>query len=151
MKSQKTKDWYRKYLQTDHWMSLRAAKLESCGDKCEVCGTKTKLEVHHLRYDPYQERLTDLQILCEDHHYLIHTAELSSKFTPLTAPKVASFQQNEAEKHKRWLALRSVGRAEEEKQRTYTKHRRSARMREFAGIILKQPVALQARYEAKCR
>lgn len=150
MKNQKTKEWYSKYLQTGHWRDLRSAKLESCGSKCEVCGKKTKLEVHHLRYDPHQERLTDLQVLCEDHHYLVHTIELSSKFPPLPERKSASIRQMEIEKHNRWVKLRTLGKTNEEKQRTATKLRRSARMREFAGITRKKPVALQSRYEAKC-
>jgi hypothetical protein len=80
-----TRQWYKNYLQTDHWRELRLAKLEDSKNRCEWCKCKTRLEVHHKRYNAFHETFADLQVLCEDCHERIHAKEKqkeSAKNTP---------------------------------------------------------------------
>ena len=57
------------YLQSDHWQEVRKRKLKQAGYKCEACGEKVKLDIHHLTYERLgKERLDDLQALCRDCH-----------------------------------------------------------------------------------
>jgi hypothetical protein len=72
--------WYRNYLLSEHWRELRLVKLEEVGYKCEKCGRKSRLEVHHLKYCPYKERLSDLQVLCEEHHEQTHAIQHEALF-----------------------------------------------------------------------
>ena len=70
----KTKQtWYRKvYLLSEHWKGLRRAKL-AVNPKCEICGKKTHLDVHHLRYkNIYDVLVSDLQTLCRRCHKKHH-------------------------------------------------------------------------------
>ncbi len=79
------KVWYsRVYLRSSHWRELKLRKFEQVGRKCEVCGTASNLEVHHIRYKRiYNVDLCDLQVLCEKHHNLKHSP-LEHKF--ITGP-----------------------------------------------------------------
>lgn len=72
---QSSRQKYQTYLQTDHWRELRLLKLEMVGNKCEKCPCRQRLQVHHLRYDPYRESLNDLQVLCENCHENAHYNE----------------------------------------------------------------------------
>jgi len=66
----KRRDWYHLvYLKSDHWRDLRQQKFDEVGRFCEVCKTKKRIQVHHLRYRNIYDVLTsDLQVLCERHH-----------------------------------------------------------------------------------
>lgn len=46
--------------------------------KCDVCGAKERLNIHHRRYGP-NVTLYDLQLLCSKHHIPWHRAQ--EKFT----------------------------------------------------------------------
>jgi 5-methylcytosine-specific restriction endonuclease McrA len=81
-----TQKWYQRYLQTDHWRELRLTKLEEVGHKCEKCRKKSRLQVHHLKYTPYKERLADLQVLCEACHEEAHGLENEAKFEKREIP-----------------------------------------------------------------
>jgi len=57
------------YLQSAHWQEVRKRKLKQAGYKCEACGAKVKLDIHHLTYQRLgKERLSDLQALCRSCH-----------------------------------------------------------------------------------
>ena len=68
------KEWYATiYLKSDHWKKLKRAKAKEVGRKCEVCGSKKKLEFHHDNYrDIYDVTTADLRILCHTHHHEFH-------------------------------------------------------------------------------
>lgn len=51
------------------------AKLEQARYRCEQCPSRQRLEVHHLKYNPYNERLSDLKVLCENCHEQVHMLE----------------------------------------------------------------------------
>jgi len=56
---------YQSYLQSDDWQRKRTRVLQQRGAKCEVCGIKHRLQVHHLTYDRLgNELLSDLKVLC---------------------------------------------------------------------------------------
>jgi hypothetical protein len=65
--------WYAAYLKSRHWQRLRAAKLAEVGERCESCGCRGVLHVHHVTYERLrQEELADLQVLCRDCHNDAH-------------------------------------------------------------------------------
>ena len=57
--------WYwNVYLESDHWKQLRAEKLKS-SPRCETCGSKDRIEPHHLNYkNLFDVQLSDLKTLC---------------------------------------------------------------------------------------
>lgn len=64
---------YYAYIQSEEWAELRSAKLLESNHRCEECGRRTKLQVHHKTYERLGcERLTDLTVLCEGCHEKAH-------------------------------------------------------------------------------
>jgi len=62
-----------KYLRSKEWAEIRYDLLELRGYKCEICGSKAKLQIHHLTYENWgNEEPDDLIILCGYHHCLEH-------------------------------------------------------------------------------
>lgn len=68
------KEWYHQvYLKSDHWKSLKQAKVKEVGRKCAICRATKKLEFHHDNYrDIYDVTTADLRILCKTHHHEFH-------------------------------------------------------------------------------
>jgi hypothetical protein len=76
---------YPKYLRSDHWRTLSAAKVEDVGFRCERCKRRTQLEVHHMTYERLgAERLSDLRVLCRSCHEKHHASELEFKAGSVT-------------------------------------------------------------------
>lgn len=64
---------YAAYLRTEHWRRIRSRKLEQADHRCEVCGSRIQLQIHHRTYDRLgNERPRDLQVLCEICHAWVH-------------------------------------------------------------------------------
>ncbi len=65
---------YRRYLQSEHWVFLRAAAIERDGGKCVKCGSEEFLQVHHLVYrHPWESGvLEDVETVCRKHHRAAH-------------------------------------------------------------------------------
>lgn len=65
--------WYRKvYMNSFHWRKLRKRKLQE-KNCCEHCGSKNKLQVHHVRYKYiFNVTLKDLLTLCDPCHRKEH-------------------------------------------------------------------------------
>jgi hypothetical protein len=62
---------YLAYLNSFTWHLKRWLRLNYAGHKCENCGSREKLQCHHRTYERlFHERISDLQILCEDCHLL---------------------------------------------------------------------------------
>ena len=60
---------YREYLKSAHWQEIRKAKLKEAGYKCQKCGARESLDIHHLHYRTLgHERMSDLQALCRSCH-----------------------------------------------------------------------------------
>ena len=65
---------YNRYMRSDDWFIIRDAKLAIARRRCEQCGARDRLDVHHLTYDRFggDERMTDLQVLCRPCHNAAH-------------------------------------------------------------------------------
>lgn len=69
---------YARYLKTPWWMVFRHIVRKVRRGRCQKCGSKIGLNVHHLRYYRngrsilYRERLSDVQLLCRKCHRLVH-------------------------------------------------------------------------------
>jgi 5-methylcytosine-specific restriction endonuclease McrA len=59
---------YEKHIHSTQWKNTRKAILKM-RDRCEGCGTKHFLEVHHKTYERLGRELTsDLEVLCKTCH-----------------------------------------------------------------------------------
>jgi len=64
---------YAAYIDSPQWKK-KARKIKRKRNRCEVCGCRDRLQVHHLNYDRLgHERPDDLLVLCEDCHIALHT------------------------------------------------------------------------------
>ena len=67
-------NWYGGvYLKSLHWRLFRTKMLWLTGGKCETCGSRRRLQVHHLNYKHlWNERTKDVKVLCKKCHDWIH-------------------------------------------------------------------------------
>ncbi len=64
---------YEDYLRSPHWIKFRRRLLQQRGAKCEWCGARKRLEVHHLHYRTLgQETSVDVAVLCYKCHHGVH-------------------------------------------------------------------------------
>lgn len=65
---------YDAYITSNAWRAKRLKRLAIDGNKCQGCGSKTKLHVHHRTYIRFggEELMDDLVTVCEGCHALIH-------------------------------------------------------------------------------
>ena len=64
---------YQQYLQSGHWITLRARFYAKNARVCWVCRATDGIELHHKTYIRLgAERLTDLIPLCRTHHSKFH-------------------------------------------------------------------------------
>jgi len=70
---EKRKEEYREYLESNHWKEIRKKALDRAGRKCQLCSSKTNLNVHHNTYKNLgHEDLNDLVVLCRNCHKKFH-------------------------------------------------------------------------------
>lgn len=68
---------YDEFLKTIYWKNIKEDKTYF-SDKCELCGSKEKLHVHHRNYDNHglehkrEVQDNDLMVVCETCHKKIH-------------------------------------------------------------------------------
>lgn len=61
------------YLKSDHWQRVRASALLRAKHRCESCGSKKRLDVHHLTYRRLgAEAPDDLRVLCRPCRESVH-------------------------------------------------------------------------------
>lgn len=71
---------YKRYLNTKKWKDKRIELFNIRGEKCEKCGSKNDLHIHHLTYENiFNEKLEDLQILCKFCHKAEHNGRFNKK------------------------------------------------------------------------
>jgi 5-methylcytosine-specific restriction endonuclease McrA len=64
---------YSEYLQSKHWNIMRAEALKRAGNKCQACGSRHHLNVHHNTYEHlWQEEPEDMVVLCSRCHQVFH-------------------------------------------------------------------------------
>ena len=66
---------YRRYLKSNHWKDLKKAAISYYGARCNFCGSRNNIEIHHLRYasNLYLIKLRDVIPLCNKCHSASHT------------------------------------------------------------------------------
>lgn len=64
---------YRQYLRTDHWQMMRVDRLAAARNRCELCFSSQRLNVHHKTYERRgHESPWDLIVLRGNCHALFH-------------------------------------------------------------------------------
>ena len=64
---------YSEYLKTDGWKARQLKALDRAGNRCQVCNSADRPEVHHRTYERLgHERAGDLIVLCRNCHQLFH-------------------------------------------------------------------------------
>jgi transcription elongation factor Elf1 len=64
---------YDEYLRTDEWNNIRSRAVRDAKLKCQRCGKRGKLHVHHLSYSHLgEERDNELLVLCVSCHSKYH-------------------------------------------------------------------------------
>lgn len=67
------KEIYESYIHSSAWRNRRKRALELANYKCEKCGCKENLHVHHLSYEHFGNELdNELQVLCRECHQRVH-------------------------------------------------------------------------------
>lgn len=64
---------YRAYLRSSHWKTVRRDALRRAGNKCQLCSSRIRLEVHHNSYEHlWDETEQDVVVLCRRCHAKFH-------------------------------------------------------------------------------
>lgn len=64
---------YHDYLRSEQWEAIRDVVIKDRNRKCERCGSKKNLQVHHKTYERiFNEDLSDLELLCRPCHKKEH-------------------------------------------------------------------------------
>lgn len=78
---------YKTYLQSKKWRERRQAKLQQAKYRCEKCGEREGLEVHHKTYIRLgNEKSSDLIVLCKTCHWIADNMRKDSNFKLPPAP-----------------------------------------------------------------
>ena len=74
---QEAKQAYRDYLKSDKWKDLARLARQQAGNRCQVCNSNHKLEVHHRQYPETwgTEPVSYLTVLCAACHKLFHASK----------------------------------------------------------------------------
>lgn len=70
--------WYGKfYMKSRHWKRYRKMRVKKAGHRCDMCGAKPPLHVHHLHYRSLgHERMNDTLVLCKRCHQDQHERKI---------------------------------------------------------------------------
>lgn len=64
---------YSEYLRSDHWREQREDALYRAENRCQICYSPDRLQVHHRTYIRLgREKPRDLTVLCENCHRRHH-------------------------------------------------------------------------------
>jgi len=64
---------YREYLRSPQWQRKRKGALKRAGNRCQLCNSPARLQVHHRTYDRIgNEAPDDLIVLCSVCHKTFH-------------------------------------------------------------------------------
>jgi 5-methylcytosine-specific restriction endonuclease McrA len=70
---------YYDYLHSDEWQRKRRQRLKLDGYRCQMCGSGTNVQVHHISYDNLRKdaEIDDLVTLCRACHAKVHSTDLA--------------------------------------------------------------------------
>jgi 5-methylcytosine-specific restriction endonuclease McrA len=61
---------YVRYMRSTDWKAKRLFALHLAGYRCQLCGGRGRLQVHHNTYERFgHELMSDLIVLCGDCHH----------------------------------------------------------------------------------
>ena len=81
---------YAEYLTTPHWRKKRRDAIRHYGEKCNRCGGTDGIQVHHRSYKRRgEERMEDLEVLCEGCHENEHEGDKPWICDPMTREYLA--------------------------------------------------------------
>ena len=67
---------YKDQLEDPNWKAFRSFIFKVRGTKCEICGSKKNLQIHHPRYQEnckaWEYTCKDVIVVCDDCHKKIH-------------------------------------------------------------------------------
>ncbi len=107
-------DTYLAYLNSDHWRSTKLKAFAKVGFRCQCCGTKKRIEGHHLIYrTPLSAGLVDDVLpMCESCHKILHnTPSLDSGYKRLASVAerrafiIAAFKPKRVEKRQKTVTV----------------------------------------------
>ena len=77
---------YYDYMRSSEWQEKRMQRLMMDGFRCQMCGSGTNLQVHHISYDNLRKdaEIDDLVTLCKTCHEKVHSTDLERKANPST-------------------------------------------------------------------
>lgn len=76
---------YWRYMASPEWHATKLLALDRAKHKCDICGAKERLHVHHRTYRRLgREELSDLQVLCQGCHENHHEGEVNGVYDPMT-------------------------------------------------------------------
>lgn len=71
---------YREYMESDDWRRERYRQFDIHGRTCEICGSTSNLQVHHISYERGEYPSDyDCAVLCQECHKRLHSAIDSTK------------------------------------------------------------------------
>lgn len=71
---------YSKYISSPKWKLVCKRYWAAYGRKCQACGSRNHLHVHHKSYDRFgREPLTDLAGLCNTCHRAVHAIHRANR------------------------------------------------------------------------
>jgi 5-methylcytosine-specific restriction endonuclease McrA len=63
---------YLAYMISEAWHARRLLALYKAGYRCQICGSREHLQVHHNNYERLGHELdSDLIVLCQDCHWFV--------------------------------------------------------------------------------
>lgn len=77
-----TNEMKEQYYRTAHWSVKRRERMSFDSFQCRHCMATAELQVHHWKYDLFNEAIHDLVTLCKDCHTRIHEYESVSTHFP---------------------------------------------------------------------
>ena len=85
---------YQKYITSSNWAAVRNDAVMQANNKCEVCGSLKRLNVHHLSYKNLgNEEPGDLIVLCSKCHMIEHGLIKIKKKRKRTKKKKAIYKK----------------------------------------------------------
>tara|TARA_R110002020_G_scaffold420639_2_gene629784 strand:+ start:215 stop:517 length:303 start_codon:yes stop_codon:yes gene_type:complete len=91
---------YKEYLKSKEWSEIRLEIIKT-RKKCERCGSKKRLQVHHITYkNIFNEEPNDLELLCSG----CHKAEHGIK-KPVKKKRVKPKKKRKKTKKETWQSI----------------------------------------------
>lgn len=114
-----SKELYAEFILSDFWIELSRRKRELVG-KCQRCGSRDRLQAHHIRYTPnlFDVKMDDLVVLCRHCHEKEHGIATENQPEP---------RVSESEKEQLWRLYNNNPKTIFPKKKNHKKHKKHHR------------------------